>query len=515
MKICLINPPRLMKPMSAVLKPAPPLGLAFVGAALRTRGDEVTVIDTLAEGYDTYHAYKGVLVANGLSPEQIAERIPADTKLIGLTVMFSGNWPLNRALIDYLGDRFPEATIVAGGEHITAVPEFSIRQTRHLAVCVLGEGEATVVEVARAIEDGDPLSSVEGVVYRDEHNEPVRTCRRKRMMDLDAIARPAWDLFPLTLYHEKSMIYGVDRGVASLPVMATRGCPYQCTFCSSPEMWGTRYLMRTPESVADEIEYFATTYGIGNFDFYDLTAIIRKAWIIDFCKELIDRDLRITWQIPAGTRSEAIDQEVAHYLYKSGCRNITYAPEAGSPETLRAIKKKVKLDRMLESISFSARERMNIKINFMLGFPDETHRNIWQSIAFLVQASWYGVHDMSPSIFSPYPGSELFNRMLAEGRVDMDDDEYFYRMIYVDTLLSNHFYNDHMSGLALRAYLMLYIVIFYGTNYLFHPSRIAATIYHLLTNRLESRAEMGLVDLITRSKIDVLPATAGMDSASR
>ncbi len=515
MKVCLINPPRLIKPMSVVLKPAPPLGLAFIAAALRQRGDEVTVIDTLAEGFDTYHDFKGILAANGLSPEQIAERIPAETKLIGLSVMFSGNWPLNRALIDYLGDRFPEATLIAGGEHITAVPELSIRQTRRLAVCVLGEGEATVVDVAQAIEDGRPLSTVEGIAYRDERNHPARTCRRKRIIEVDAIARPAWDLFPLKLYREKSMIYGVDRGVASLPVMATRGCPYQCTFCSSPEMWGTRYLMRTPQAVADEIEYFASTYGIGNFDFYDLTAIIRKTWIIDFCKELIGRDLRITWQIPAGTRSEAIDQEVASYLYRSGCRNITYAPEAGSPETLRAIKKKVNLERMLRSISFSARERMNIKINFMLGFPDETHRNIWQSIAFLVRASWYGVHDMSPAIFSPYPGSELFDRMLAEGRIDMDDDEYFYRMVHVDTLFSNHFYNEHVSARALRFYLMLYVVIFYGSNYIFHPSRIVATIYHLATNRFESRAEMELKDLITRSRVEVLPATAGMDAASR
>jgi radical SAM superfamily enzyme YgiQ (UPF0313 family) len=515
MKVCLINPPRLMKPMSAVLKPAPPLGLAFIAAALRARGDEVTVIDTLAEGFETYHAFKDALVANGLSPSQIAERIVPDTRLIGLSVMFSANWPLNRALIDYLGAQFPGAIIVAGGEHITAAAEFSLRQTRRLDVCVLGEGEATVVELAEAIEQGRDLATVDGIVYRGADGAPVRNERRRRITELDDIARPAWDLFPLKLYREKSMIYGVDRGVTSLPVLATRGCPYQCTFCSSPAMWGTRYLMRTPQAVADEIEYFATNYGVGNFDFYDLTAIIRKTWIIDFCRELISRKLDITWQIPAGTRSEAIDQEVAQYLHRSGCRNITYAPEAGAPETLRAIKKKVNLQRMLRSIRYSARERMNIKINFMLGFPNETHRNIWQSIAFLVRASWYGAHDMSPSIFSPYPGSALFEQLRAAGRIDMEDDEYFYRMIYVDTLLSNHFYNDHVSGRALRAYVIVYLVVFYGTNYLFHPSRILATIYHLLTNRLESRAEMGLVDLITRSKIKVLPAAPGMDAAVR
>ena len=497
-----------MKPVSAALKPAPPLGLAFIAAALRAAGCEVTVIDTLAEGFDTYHHFEGELVVNGLSPEQLADLIPPATDVIGLTIMFSANWPHNRVLIDYLGDRFPHATVVAGGEHITAVPEFSIKQTRHLAVCVLGEGEATIVDVVKAIESKRDFSTIDGVVYRARDNTAVRNPRRGRITDIDAIPRPAWDLFPLKQYREKSMIYGVDRGVGSLPILATRGCPYQCTFCSSPAMWGTRYVMREPADVADEIEHFIADFDVRNFDFYDLTAIIKKPWIIEFCKEIIGRNLDITWQIPAGTRSEAIDREVAYYLHKSGCRNITYAPEAGSRDILRSIKKKVNLDRMLRSISYSASERMSIKINFMLGFPDETHRDIWRSLLFLVKASWHGAHDTSPSIFSPYPGSELFDRLLAEGKVDMEDDEYFYRMTYVDTLLMNHFYNDHIGGRTLRLYLMLYIGVFYLSNYAFHPSRILATLYHLVTNKLESRAEMAFVDLLARSRIKVLPATA-------
>lgn len=510
MRVCLINPPRLMKPLSIVLKPAPPLGLAYIAGALRADGAEVCIVDALAEGYETYHGFEDDIVVNGFSVEEIARRIPAGVDLIGLSIMFSGNWPQNRRLIDALGARFPRAVLVAGGEHVSAVPEICLRQTRHLAACVLGEGEETIVELARAIAGRRPLSDIPGIVYRGADG-PVRTPRRARMTQPERLARPAWELFPLGRYREKSITYGVDRGTMSLPLLATRGCPYQCTFCSSPQMWGTRYVMRRPQDVADEIEHFAATLEVRNFDFYDLTAIIKKDWILEFCGELIRRDLRITWQIPAGTRSEVIDREVAHALHRSGCRNITYAPEAGSRRVLRAIKKKVDLDRLLSSVSHSVDEGMNVKLNFMMGFPEERHRDVWESIWFLVKASWHGAHDMSPSIFSPYPGSALFDALTRSGQISLDDDRYFHRIIYVDTLFRNHFYNQSVGWMMWRLYLLLYILVFYGSNYLFHPARIVRTISNLLRNRLESRAEMALVDLLKRTKMVVRPAERAIE----
>src|SRR5205085_11391822 len=97
-------------------------------------------------------------------------------------------------------------------------------------------------------------------------------------------------------------------------MLATRGCPFQCTFCSSPQMWTQVWKARRPAAVADEIESYMRRYGANDFQFQDLTAIVRKDWIVAFCKELLDRKLSITWQLPVGTRSEAIDAEVAQYL---------------------------------------------------------------------------------------------------------------------------------------------------------------------------------------------------------
>ncbi len=506
MKVCLINPSRLMKPMSFAMKPSPPLGLAFIAAVLRKMGHTVQVIDAMAEGAEQYVTFKDDIILNGLTEKQVAARIAPDTDVIGFSLMFSGNWLHHRELVNYIGEQFPNAVLIAGGEHLTAVPEFCMQQAKRLTVCVLGEGEEAVAGLFKALENNTLLTEVPGLAIQNADGSFTRTSTKQRIRELEEIPWPAWELFPLDKYKEHGISLGVERDIYSLPVMATRGCPYECTFCSSPQMWGTRYFMRSPADVANEIEHMKNKFGHTNFDFYDLTAIINKNWIIDFAKELIARDLNITWQIPAGTRSEAIDQEVAHYLYKSGCRNITYAPESGSPEVLKFIGKKVSLPKMLQSIAYSSREKMNIKINMIIGFPDERQKNIWETIVFLVKASWHGVNDMSPSVFSPYPGSSLFKRLKDEGKINMENDQYFYQIIYVDTFFNNYFYNSRINKHLLRFYLLSYLFVFYSTNYLFNPGRLLRTIRNLFTNRFESRAEMALSELVKRSKIRVVTA---------
>jgi radical SAM superfamily enzyme YgiQ (UPF0313 family) len=505
MKVVLINPQRLMKLMIVNMNPAPSLGLGFIAAALKKNGHSVQIIDALAEGIDEYCHFRKDIIVQGLSIEDTIARIDSDTDVIGFTLMFSGNWMHNRLLIDAIGRKFPRATLIAGGEHLTACPEFCISQTEELDICVLGEGEDTVVNVFAALESETDLNQIEGIVFRNKNNQPQRTLPSRRIREVEAIAWPAWDLFPLDLYRDKGIIYGVDRSVNSLPIMATRGCPYTCTFCSSPQMWGTRYFMRSPQDVVDEIAHFKKRFDVHNFDFYDLTAIIKKQWIIDFCKELLKRNLNITWQIPAGTRSEAIDAEVAHYLYKSGCRNITYAPESGSKNTLSLIKKKINLDNMLTSIKHSSSEGMNIKINFILGFPNETHLDIWKSLYFLVKASRAGVYDMVPSVFSPYPGSELFDKLRSEGKINLVDDNYFIKIINVDSFFQTSFYNEHVNVYSLRIYVFLYLLVFYGSNFIFHPNRLIKTIKNVWSQKYESRGEMALGGFMKQMKIKVNP----------
>jgi anaerobic magnesium-protoporphyrin IX monomethyl ester cyclase len=501
MNICLIRPSTVLRRLSITVKPSAPLGLAFIAGALKTAGHNVMILDAIAENPDQYTTLKGNIEINGLTHPEILSRIPADTDCIGISIMFTNNWLNDRSLIDYLGANLPHIPIFAGGEHITGMPERCLNQTRHLKVCVLGEGEDTVTELVRHLQSDDQLAAVEGIAYKQKDGEIKINARRKRIREVENIAWPAWELFPLQSYRDHELSYGVVKNELSLPIMATRGCPYECTFCSSPQMWGTRYFMRKPSDVADEIVHFQNLYGATNFDFYDLTAILKRGWIIEFCKELIDRDIKITWQIPAGTRSEAIDQEVAHYLYKTGCRNITYAPESGSVEILKAIKKKVRLPKMLESFYYTQKEGMSIKLNMLIGLPEERHKHIWQTMWFLVQASRAGVHDIFPTVVVPYAGCELFTTLEKEGKINPDSDEYFERIIVSDSFFDGYFYNEHISSLSLRLYRLLYLFIFYTTNFLFRPHRLWGSIRNVIKGTPVSRGEQRLYEVFKRNTL--------------
>ena len=114
---------------------------------------------------------------------------------------------------------------------------------------------------------------------------------------------------------------------------------------------------RDPQDVFDEMRSYMEKYGTTNFDFYDLTAIVKRQWIVDFCRLIIDSGVTITWQLPSGTRSEAIDSEVTRLLYASGCRYVNYAPESGSEEILRLIKKQIDKKKMLESMRDAVEEQ--------------------------------------------------------------------------------------------------------------------------------------------------------------
>lgn len=497
MKVCLVRPssPVSAGSCSGILTPS--IGLAYIAAAIREAGHEVSVVDGIGEDPENEVLLENGLIMRGLSFADIVERIPTGVDVVGFSGMFSFEWVNFRQLLGLIRERHEKAFIVAGGEHFTAAAEFSLNQCAAIDAIVLGEGEATITEVLEALEKGETdLSNIPGLVIRKDGGS-FQTPTHQRVKEIDDLPNPAWDLIPLEKYLSLGLSYGVNRG-RSMPMLASRGCPYQCTFCSSPMMWTTRWYARDIDTLIMEIEGYIAEYQITNVDFYDLTAIVKKPWIVAFCKELLERKIDITWQLPSGTRSEALDEEALYWLYHSGCRNITYAPESGSKKTLREIKKKVKLERMIDSIRHAAKQGLVIKVNIVLGFPDDTHADIFWTFWFLAKVSAAGAHDVGMAIFSPYPGSELFTRLAEEKRISYTD-EYFAGLSYVD-FTDVPSYCDRIGAKTLLFYTFIGFAIFYPLNYLFRPIRMFRTIRNVLSSREDTRGERALRQMLERFK---------------
>ena len=349
------------------------------------------MVDAVASAPDSVRRYfKGYLI--GLSFDEIAARIPSGVDFIGISVVFTHEWPAVVCLIDAIKRRHPDVPVILGGEHVSSMTEFCLL-TSVADVLVLGEGEETVIELLHALRDKQPLDEIDGIAYRSGDDVVVNP-RRQRTTEIDDIAWPAWHLFALDTYHEHRWMGGLYSSTKSVPILATRGCPYQCTYCSAPNMWTPRWIPRDPAKVVDEIQYYVEHFGARNFPFQDLTAIIRREWIVDFCNQLLDRDLQITWQMPTGTRTEAIDAEVAQLLRRTGLISMAYAPESGSEETRRLIKKKMKTDRLFQSMRATVAEGLHASVFLVIGFPHDTEDHLRENLPFLDAIADIGITDV-------------------------------------------------------------------------------------------------------------------------
>jgi anaerobic magnesium-protoporphyrin IX monomethyl ester cyclase len=456
--VCLVRPPAVETFRFATTSIAPPLGLAYVAGALEAAGERVTVVDAVAEAPDTCIRYlKGYLI--GLSFDKVARRVPADAKVVGISVIFTHEWPAVVRLIDAIKDRHPDIPVVVGGEHAAAIPEFCLRTSR-ADLLVLGEGEETAVELVRALDEGRALDGINGVAFRTEDAIVVNP-RRQRALAIDAIPWPAWHHFDLDTYHEHRWMGGMYSSTKSVPILATRGCPYQCTYCSAPNMWEPRWIPRDPAGVADEIQHYVEHDGARNFPFQDLTAIIRREWIVDFCRELLDRRLRITWQMPTGTRSEAIDEEVAELLRQTGMISMAYAPESGSEETRQLVKKRMKTDRLFQSMRDAVKSDLNVSVFLVIGFPHDTQSNLRENLPFLDEVAEIGITDIAIAFYMALPGTEIFDSLYDSDKIRIDR-EYFRHILASTSLWSTSTYCESMGNTRLTLWKLRLFRRFYS-----------------------------------------------------
>lgn len=499
--VLLVRPPIVYATGTFSAPATPPLSVAYLAATLRAKGHHPMVLDCLGEGLDNHAvSYSTRLRARGLPLGEISRRAldltSGSVDLIGVSAMFTSEWPHTRAVLNELATAFPGVPIVVGGEHASAAAEQVLADCPAVTFVARGEGEETMLDLAAWVEGRITREEIGGVTFR--HGADIITNpARPRLTQLEEIPRPAWDLVPIERYLAGDEGHGVHRG-RTMPILATRGCPYRCTFCSSPQMWTTRYVTRNPVDVVDEIAHYVELYGAKNIDFYDLTAVTTKKWILRFCDELQRRDLNVSWQLPSGTRSEAMDKEVLAAMFATGCSNVTYAPESGSTRTLETIKKKVKLDSLTSSVTAAVASGLSVKCNLILGFPSETRRDILATLRYAVRLAYIGVEDAGLFIFSPYPGSELYSELCAEGRIPAMDDAYCESLLAYMDIKASGSYCRAIGARELGMWRLGGLMLFYAVSYGRRPRRILRTFHNIRGGRAHSVLETRLHGLRRR-----------------
>jgi radical SAM superfamily enzyme YgiQ (UPF0313 family) len=398
----------------------PPLNLAYLASAVSSASFEYDVIDALATEY-SFYLKKYKLHIQGLDFCEIVQKIKPCTNIVGISAMFTNEWLVVRELILSIKKKYPDMLIVVGGEHVTAMAKHILLYEQYIDICFLGESEDSIVKFLSNFECGN-IYKTPGIVYKNSSGEIKINPRASRLTDINNLF-PNWDKIPVQFYIENR--YSFSRiDVKSMPILATRGCPYKCTFCSNANMWGYRYVMRDVSVIVREMKSYIKKYGVSHFDFLDLATSVHRKWFIELLKRLITELPGITWEMSVGTRSEILDREVLMLLKESGTLQLAYAPETGSRRLAKFIKKQINFERMYHSVKEAIDLGIDVKANTIIGFPQETIWDLLQTIWMALKLGWLGAKGVSLFVFTPYPGSEISDKELGYDNLSREEYEH-------------------------------------------------------------------------------------------
>ena len=473
MIITLVNPPVLMrKGNAATVTPSPPLGLAYVASYIRKSFD-VEIVDSMGEALGQSTEIKNSpYFFYGLQIHQIIERINPKSKIIGLSCMFTSNWLLHKEIVKGILARFPEALVVLGGEHATAAHENILREFPKRVLCVLGEGEETLYELCSHLRDNLSYEKVKGVAFLNAEGKLISS-RRERLKCLDDIPLPAWDLFPM----ERYLLYGSGATVhnrRTMMMLTSRGCPYKCSFCSAPQMWGKYVFHRSPEAIIAEIRSYIDLYRIEHIEFMDLVGLVNRQWTLDFCEKMAQANLPVTITFSPGTRSEILTEEVLRGLKAAKLLRIQYAPDAGSTEEAKLLKKNANLDKMTLSMAKSVELDLPICSNILVGYPGQRLKDLLSTWKFCLKLARLGVDDVLVHNFVPYDGSEFHQKLISDPKkkfFKFIGDKFMARTTgpslgYVQS------YAEEIPSWLLSLFRLSTLAACVVVHYLYHPKRI-------------------------------------------
>ncbi len=381
MRALLINP---FYPISET--PSPPLGLAYLAAALQAADVAVRVLDLVV----TPHSEASLA--------QVLEEFRPD--VAGLTAV---SMTVDHALAVAADVKrlAPHVFTVLGGPHATFCAPATLESCPALDAVVLGEGEDTLVDLCRALERGQDLAAVAGIAYRcgrDIRNTP----RRGLIDDLDRLPMPARRLLPLGRYRALGM---------PISMTTSRGCPHACIFCVGRRMVGARVRFRSPVRVVDELEALARL-GFHQVNLADdlFTADRRRCAAV--CDEILRRGLSVKWTSFA--RVDTVSEELLVHMRAAGCTAVSFGVESANAGILKTIRKGIRVDQVAAAVGMCARAGVTPLASFILGLPGETPETIRETMQFAKrledQGLLYGFH-----LLAPFPGTEVRERAAELG----------------------------------------------------------------------------------------------------
>ncbi|OGN97183.1 MAG: hypothetical protein A2Z77_06350 [Chloroflexi bacterium RBG_13_51_36] len=354
-----------------------------MAAVLVQEGIDVRILDFLVTHYDPKKLKR-----------ELEEYRP---QLVGATCV-TLNYPIARRMLKVCKAFDARIFTAIGGPHVTFALEETLLKSPWIDAIVIGEGETTLVELARAVEEGKDIHQVPGIAFADG-DRVVKTSARSLIENLDNLPLPARELLPMARYRALGM---------PCTVITSRGCPYSCIFCSGHRMFGPRVRFRSPGLVVDEIERLQRDFGLAKINIVDDTFTLNHSHTRAVCEEMLRRNLKLKWSV--FVRVDRISEDLAHLMNRAGCEWVLFGVESADEGILKTIKKGITPEEVRRGVKIAAEAGINVFNSFILGLPGESPETAHKSLAFGDElyhkhGAKYGFH-----MLSPLPGTEIYER---------------------------------------------------------------------------------------------------------
>jgi radical SAM superfamily enzyme YgiQ (UPF0313 family) len=358
MKIGLVATPNINAAYYTLGSPGVPLGILCLAAVLEPAGYDITIIDPnmlIAEGK--------IQVRKGFEKDIAAHIAEQKLDFAGFSTI-TNTYHHTLRIASALRALDPEIPIVFGGPQATHTDVKTLEAFSEVDVIVRGEGERVILDLLMTIEKNLPLNNILGITYRDG-KKIIRNEDAPLIDNINDLPFPAYHLYPVS---DKEGVF-LDAG---------RGCPYQCSFCSTCVFWKRHFRQKDPARIAEEMYILKKGYGVRSVDFtHDLFTLNRER-VRELCRILKKRKINLPWT--CSTRIDCVDKELLRLMNGAGCRKIFYGIESGSKRIQETMGKKIDLATVKDNVNHTVESGIKTVLSFIIGFPEETEEDIKKTV---------------------------------------------------------------------------------------------------------------------------------------
>jgi radical SAM superfamily enzyme YgiQ (UPF0313 family) len=432
MKILLCRP---IDPKLSII--IPNLGLGYLSSALKRKGKNVDILDCVKEQFDLTNF------------EDFIRHHRYD--VIGIQIL-SCDYQTAKSMFSIIKREQKNCTTIAGGPHVSALPDFVLHDCPEIDYAITGEAENAICTFCDCLESQKGYADVPNLVYRSE--EGIRVNAQENPPLLDQLAFPDWEQIDPRSYPPSP--HGMfTKHPLTAPIITSRGCPYECTYCNSKLHWGRILRKRSPENIIAEIELLYNRFGVREIHIEDDNFTFDRARAVRFCELLKNKHVPLSWACPNGVRLDRIDKELLDLMESSGCYSMAIGIESGSEKILKNMKRHITLDEIKNKVEL-IRKHTKIRTTgfFIIGYPGERKEDIKKTIRF---AQKLPLHRVQYSNFIPLPGTSIFNILEQKGDVQLNNMAW-------SKLRDNYigFVPHGLSRAVIQRYMKLGFLRFYG-----------------------------------------------------